>query len=223
MWSVYIYFAFLALSVVVWSLRFKHLDTPQKILGLCLAITLLVEAYAAHLMFQKINNSFLYHLLIPLQYLFLSGVFYVALSGKRIRRAILLTLPVYVVAVLIFFLTVQTILEYNSYARVLKNVLVVAWVLFYYREVFIGVKVSRLEREPMFWISTGLLFYSLGNVFVDGLMYYLIHQSYSWARPIYLINVFLGILLNLTFLISFLVKREPPKVATPLKPYPIPL
>ncbi|MFB9862738.1 hypothetical protein EFA69_19180 [Rufibacter immobilis] len=223
MWFIYIYFAFLALSVVSWGIRFKHLETPQKILGFSLAITLTVEIYAAHLMMQSTNNSFLYHFLIPLQCLLLSSVFYTALSGKKVRKIILFSLPVFVLAVLAIMLTLQTIREYNSFARLMKNVLVACWVLFYYREVFISVKVSRLEREPMFWISTGLLFYSLGNVFVDGLMNYLIHQSKSWALPIYYINTFLGILLNLTFFISFLVKKEAPLASPPLKPYSRPL
>ncbi len=209
MWIIlYIYFFFLILSVFFWAYKYGDLKISLRIAGFTALATLLVDVYAAYLLSHDTNNNYLYHILIPIQYVLLSLMFYKELSAPIVRKSILSTLPIFIFAVVFITLRLQSIIEYSSYTRVLKNVLLACWCLLYYREVFLGLRINRLETEPMFWISTGLFFYSLGNVFVDGLMNYLLEQSRGWAKPIYYVNIFLGILLNITFLVSFLLSKK---------------
>jgi len=77
--------------------------------------------------------------------------------------------------------------------------------MFYYREVFLGLKINRLEKDPVFWISTGIFFYFLGTVIVDGLKNYMLESHSPVALTLYYINILLGLLLNLMYLISFIV------------------
>jgi hypothetical protein len=84
--------------------------------------------------------------------------------------------------------------------------LLAAWVLSYYRELFVLLHVSRIEQEPLFWISTGLLFYSLGDFFVEGLMNYMISHSMELAQKFYYVYYLLNILLYLSFIMAFLCK-----------------
>jgi len=208
MWDVYIYFSLLLLSLIFWIIRFKHLQAGLRILGLTLLINCIMEGYAAYLMFHMTNNLYLYNILIPVQYALYALVFYTGLVGGKEIRLILLSIPLYLVVTLLIILHLQTFSEFNSYTRLMKDVLIACWALLYYREVFTGLRVIRLHKEPMFWISTGLFFYSLGSFFSDGFMDYLLGLSYKMAHMLYYINVFLGLLLNVTFLIAFMFSKN---------------
>jgi len=213
MWEIFIHFTLVLLPLSLWLMKYKGLGTDMRILGFTIAITLLIEGYAAYLVFQLTRNLYLYHLLIPIQYTLFSLVFYQALEGDAPRKAILASIPLYLLTVLLITLHLQTTTEFNSYARLLKNALLACWALLYYREVFKDLKIIRLHREPMFWISTGLFFYSLGNFFVDGLMNYLLGISFELAHALYYVSVFLGYFLYITFLIAFVLSCKYPNVA----------
>jgi hypothetical protein len=106
----------------------------------------------------------------------------------------------------LFAFTIQPLNAYNSYAVIIKNSLLSIWILCYYRELFVLLHINRIEQEPLFWISTGVLFYSLGDFFVEGLMNYLISHSMDLAQKLYYIYYLLNILLYLTFIMAFLCK-----------------
>ncbi|MBB6611770.1 hypothetical protein H7F15_12030 [Pontibacter sp. Tf4] len=206
MWELYVHFSLLALNLAVWLVLYKKLDSPFRLLGWTLLLTALFEAYAAYLLLNKTRNLHLYHLLTPLQYVLYSLVFYKVLEGTIYRRAVILTIPAYLLVSGIITFFFQGLSEYNSYALSLKNVLLTLWVLLYYREIFTSLKVVELTKDAMFWTSTGLLFYSLGSFFVDGLMHYMLGKSFEMANAFFYISIFLGYLLHGTFLIAFLLE-----------------
>jgi len=212
MWDVYVYFSLLFLSLACWLSRFRDLSPALKALGVPLLATLVMEGYAAYLMFQMTNTVWLYHFITPVQYTLYAFVFYHGLAGAGIKKTVLVSVPLYLLASLFIILQLQSSSEYNSYARLMKDALIVCCALVYYWEVFTKLQVIRLAREPMFWVSTGLLFYSLGNFFADGLMNQLLEQSYRLAHAVFYINVFLGLLLHATFLVAFWLTREQPAV-----------
>jgi hypothetical protein len=81
------------------------------------------------------------------------------------------------------------------------------WILLYYRQLFIQLKIIKLEREPLFWISTGLLFYAFGSFFVEGLMKELIDYSLALASKYYYnILIVLVSFLYVMFIVSFLCR-----------------
>lgn len=205
MWEVYVHFCLLLLNILVWVTRYRYFSTALRLLGWALLFTALVETYAAYLLLNKIRNLHLYHLLTPVQYAFYTLVFTQALEGRKLRYLLLLSIPLYVLTSVLITLFVQGLSEYNSYALSLKNVALVCWVLLYYRDVFARLQVVRLNRHAMFWVSTGLLFYSLGSFFVDGVMHYVLSESFKMANALFYISIFLGYLLHGTFLIAFVL------------------
>ncbi len=211
MWDIYVYFIQLALGLLLWALKFRHLPVGLKILGYTLLLTLLAEGYAAYLMFQRTTNFYLYHFLVPLQYTLFSCLFYSELKGGRARKTVLASIPLYLLVSSLILLLLQETSEVNTYARLLKNVLIICWAFLYCREIFLGLTVVQLEKEPMFWVSTGLFFYSLGNFFVEGLMNRILEVSYALAHALYFISIFLGLLLNITFLVAFALCGRSPR------------
>lgn len=207
MWPVYFHFALLALNILLWLVKFRYLNTSLRLLGLLLLLTLLFEVYAAFLMFNQVRNLYLFHYLTPLQYVLTALLFRSTLHSVRFRTIITYSIPVFLVISLLISLTVQGTNDYNSYALMLKSLLTTCWVLCYFREIFSGLRLVRLETEPMFWVSTGMLFYALGSFFAEGLMNYLLLQSYPFALQLYYLSVLLGYLLYSAFLVALLLAK----------------
>jgi uncharacterized membrane protein YuzA (DUF378 family) len=214
MWDIYFHFTLLLANLLLWGARYRFLSPPLLLLGVTLALTLLVEGYAAYLMWQLTRNLYLYHLLTPMQYAGYAFVFYRSLSPSRAAQAILASVPLFLLACLGFTL-LQGTDTFNSYAVSGKHLLLVGCALCYYHQVFARLEEERLYTAPMFWISSGLLFDSLGKFFLYGLMNTLLGESIPLARLLYCLSGILGYILYLTFLIAFrLGSRTAPRPAT---------
>lgn len=183
--DVYLFISFLSVLLILFLIILKSATLEQRILGLLICITLPSEILGGFLQARSINNLFIYHILVPLQYSLYAVIFYYNIESRGIKKLILLSIPVVISAALIFSLTIQQLNHYNSYAILLTSFFTCLWILIYYRQVFTQLKIVHLEREPLSWISTGLLFYSLGGFFVEGLMQNLITFSMELAKWYY--------------------------------------
>jgi hypothetical protein len=212
MLDVYINIFFLALLICLFFLKLEETTPEQKILGVVILITFPVELYGGYLQWYKLNNLFIYHVLVPIQYSIYASIYYLHIASGWVKKFIVLSVPVVFLVALVLAFTIQPILplhdtSYNSYVIALCNLLLVLWILIYYRQLFIQLKIIRLEREPLFWISTGLLFYGLGSFFAEGFMQVLIERSPALAtRYYYSVTVVLLCLLYIMFIISFLCR-----------------
>lgn len=205
MWDLWVYFSLLALNLLAWLARFRHHTTALHLLGGALLVTFLMEGYSAFLMFRQVRNLHIYQLLAPAQYALFAATLGLTIIGTGWRKAIVWSIPLYVMLVLLITYWFQASEEFNSYALSLKHLLLAVWCLVYIREVFHYMKVDRLEREPSFWIASGLLFHALGSFFNDGLMNTMLGESFEAAHTFYFIGVFLSFLLYLMTLVAFLL------------------
>ncbi|ARS35756.1 hypothetical protein [Pontibacter actiniarum] len=204
MWDIYLHFALLLANLLLWGACYRSLLRPLRVLGATLALTLLLEGYAAYLMWHLMRNLYLYHLLTPVQYAGYALVFYQALKPGLPAKAIRSSIPLFLL-VSLFFALLQGTDTFNSYASSLKHLLLAGCALMYYYDIFTHLSEARLHTAPLFWVSTGLLFHSLGNFFLYGLMNTLLVESFELAHLLYYFSEFLGYLLYLTFLIAFLL------------------
>ena len=206
--EVYLFIAFLSVLLILFLIILKSATLEQKILGLLVCITLPSEIYGGFLQARSTNNLFIYHILVPLQYCLYATIFYYNIEAKGVKKLILMSLPVAIISALVFALTVQPLNAYNSYAILITSFFTCLWILLYYRQLFTQLKIVYLEREPVFWISTGLLFYSLGGFFVEGLMGNLIDNSMQLAKWYYYhVYVFLVGFLYSMFILAMLCRK----------------
>jgi len=205
--DVYLNITLLSGILCLFLIKRKVLTYEQKIIGLLIAVTLPFELYAGYLQSFNINNLFVYHILIPVQYCFYAYLYYCHIEFKSIKKLILLSVALVITAAVVLGLTIQPPDYYNSYVIILSNFLICVWVLTYYRQLFVHLRIINLKREPLFWISTGLLFFALGDFFVEGLMKALLEQSLTMARWYYY-NIYVPVLclLYVLFIISFICR-----------------
>ena len=194
--------------MALFLIRYYQLSTAMKWVGVAHGVNVLslVVGHVMKLNGSK-NNLFIFHFALIFVYAAFANGFYFALKIREIRRLLMLSVGVFSVAAVGFMLTIQPLSQYNSYALTLANVLLISWSLVYLYAAYSEMKLVRLERDPFFWVSVGLLFTSLGNFFANGLMSYLIRESRPYAYKVYLLEEVMTMVLFVILCVAVLADR----------------
>jgi hypothetical protein len=210
MWDadVVIYFTFAVLCLSLFLLRYYRLSKAMRWVGIAHGINTISLATGQVMMMNGVkNNLFIFHFSLLFIYASYAVAYYFALSQVTTKRLILLSIGLFVLVSLGITYTIQPIDKYNSYAMILSYLLLIVLSLTYVYTLFSEVKIAGLEQDPMFWVSIGLLFTSLGGFFANGLMSYLIRESRQVAYEIYMVEELMSLLLVFTLIVALLADR----------------
>lgn len=92
----------------------------------------------------------------------------------------------------------QGILDMNANTRAVESLLIIGCSLYYFFRVLRDLEVPRIQAEPMFWVSAGLLVYFAGNLFlfalsaevvqtlsgIEGVKLFIIHALLNFSKNI---------------------------------------
>jgi hypothetical protein len=194
-----IYFILLLTALAMYGMA---LATKQRFITLLfiyllssVVVTLLAIYVRTHT--RSGNNLFLFHIFTPVEYTLLSLVYYTVLSEPKVRRAVLVSIPVFIGLSVFFSVFVQGTLDNNSYIGIIESILLVCQALLFLREVLLFKQVTALYRYPLFWISTGILVYFTETLVIEGVLDYLIRHSMELALQAYRISYIFKYLLFL--------------------------
>jgi hypothetical protein len=183
-----LYFLFLLVTLFCYSLaaiKRKNLFNTI-ILGYCLVvlITSTIALYYMYFAHHK-NNLFLFHIFTPVEYSLISWLYAKNFHTPLLRKLTAFSIPLFVALALVFSIYIQPININNSDIIIIESILLCAWALLYLRELIIFEQTEPPFRTPLFWLSVGVMFYFLGNLFVEGLLNYLMRYSMESARRFY--------------------------------------
>ncbi len=182
-----------------------------------LFITVLVESIGS--LWSLANNSSgkyaMYNIFTTFEFLFYVFLFYKHLKKIIFKKIALLFFPFFLTAVIVNFTFIQGFdRTFNTYAFLLGSFFIVVFCCFYFYESVLPDQIDlQLSKQPFFWISSGLLIFYLGSVFINALFQYLISNDLqSEGKKIYnIINRSLNIILYSTFCIAFYLCPDPRK------------
>ncbi|MFA0964079.1 hypothetical protein AB9P05_19885 [Roseivirga sp. BDSF3-8] len=147
----------IGLALLAGLFRFPVLTPVQRLIFLLIVITALVEIASRILWVYKINNLPLFHFFALAEFYLLCRVYRRALSGLP---------PIYFdTATALFFLFAlwnmwyQGLKAFNSHALTLSAVFFILLSILYFYQLLKKVEYERLEKNPMFWINSGVLVY----------------------------------------------------------------
>jgi hypothetical protein len=93
--------------------------------------------------------------------------------------------------------------------QVVQSLLVLGMVALYFRKLLNELQVRSLEREPMFWVSTGLVIYFLGYLQIALFSNYLLsHYSSQFNLNVWEIQVLLSIVLHSCYLLALWIRPQ---------------
>ncbi len=173
-------FLFSLIPIAVGLVKLRRLDREQRLLLVLCGIVLLTEIISKVLIYGfKTSNMVVGNVYFIIELFLLFMIF----RGVFLKAKILSTIKLYVI-----LLTGMTLL-YNTFVigwfslnmifRVIESFTIILFALGYYFFTLNDVKVEKLERDSMFWISTAVLIYFSGNLFLFVVNNYLVANQSS--------------------------------------------
>jgi hypothetical protein len=206
--SFYLYIV--ALSIIVGALRFRSLEPkPVKWLVPFLCVTLAVELAGLITTRMNIRNLWMFNVFTCSEFVFYSWVYLNILENQRVKKLIRYAIVVYPLLFLINIFWIEGIYRFHTLTYRIGSVMIVVWAYLYFRQLMRSSSYSPVLRNPIFWISTGLLFFYAGFFFYMTAGSILIYAKGFYSKLVFdTISDTLNLLLYSCFLISFLCQMS---------------
>ena len=189
-----LHFGFLCFAIICWLFNKKRKTLVYlKYTGVFLFTTFLFDGAAVAIMFNQYlaikigSNLFLYHFLIPIQFIILMLLYRNVILSEGYRKVLLILIFAFAVISIFISVKIQTLNFYNAYTALLKHFIIVLVVLAYFYELLIKTPYERITEQTVFWISIGLLFHATVNILLEGVSNYLSTYSKENYDVIYLL------------------------------------
>jgi hypothetical protein len=207
LWYDIVNFSLIILCIAVIGLKYNTVPYEIKFLLAYFILTFLLEITSLFFILKGTNNLFLYHAIIPFQYLITS--YYLLLLLRKNRNTLVLFFLIISVAVMLAFSFLYTNLsEYYSFASILKNLLTSLLILLYFRKIFITTTDFDSDTGLNAWVCAGLFINCLGSFFIEGTMNYLMFTDREMATNFYYLRIGLDFFFYIVFLLSVLLKSN---------------
>jgi hypothetical protein len=174
-----------------------------------LVFTLAVDVGAVlYSYYFKKSNHFIINIYLPVSFSFYFLIFSKTFETKKFKTIIYTAFIVYLLFFLYDIIFIEGLYYFNTYSYCLGSILIVMCCLLYFMRLFTSDRLMNYFTIPMFWISTGLLFFFVGSLVLMSLMRYIIENHIDPDGRIYeFIMVTLNVLLYGAFTISFLCNQ----------------
>jgi hypothetical protein len=121
-------------------------------------------------------NLFLLHIYTIFDFILLTLIFKPVL-GARLTRFLTIAFSLFAATNSIFFEHLRT---ENVLNRSLSALILMFYALSFFTKTLREMKIQKLENEPLFWISIGVLFYNAGSFFIFLFSHYLTPIQDLW-------------------------------------------
>jgi hypothetical protein len=210
----FIYFemaAFIASALTWQSLKGTALRLFPLFLFFIVAAEL-IGNYISQVLHQK--NGWLFNITTTLEYIFYAHIFSLTLRDPAFKTMARRFMAIYPMVVLLNLLFVQGFTEFHSYTVVLGSLFMIILCCLFFYELLLNPLEGELRKVPMFWISTGILFFHLGDLSFD-LLFNLLKNDATGKEFFSSINNNLILILYSCFIIAFLCQRSLAKSLSP--------
>jgi mannose-6-phosphate isomerase-like protein (cupin superfamily) len=169
-----------------------------------LLLTIGIEYWGHYLSVRGVNNMMLYNFFTLFEFLYYLIIISLIVQGNRIRKGIMITMVVYSLIAIINILFIQDKRMFHSMGYALGCLIVVAFCVSFFLELFRAPKSIKLAHNPAFWICSGLLFFYCCGFPLYGLANYwgdissLVLNYFS--QIVMIMNVFLYSLFTIAFI-----------------------
>lgn len=202
----YLHIYFIALAVITGAVAYRKMNTlPLRLFLLFLLYTLVNECIAYWMMSLNLRNHWLYNIYNYVRFPLLAIIYYFLINNpllKKIIAGFLLSIPLLLAVNMYIY---GTFYQLHTLAILYGSLFIIFLTISFLRQLLYLPLEDSILHHPFFWISSGLLFYFLGNVPFLGALNYLIANNPGVAVQLYLINRILNILMYTLFTVAFII------------------
>lgn len=176
-----------------------------RLFPIFLGISLGVQLFAPWLVVVLKNNSILFNFYAILNFSFYLFVLGSVISNKQTKNVIFNSIWIFVLLALCNLFFLQGVHHWNSLTYSVGCLLIIAFCIYYFLEIFRLPNATKLYNQPAFWIITGFLFFYACSFPFLGLANFLSNEGVL-IRNLSTILIVLTFLMYLLFAIGFIVR-----------------
>jgi hypothetical protein len=188
--------------------NYSKLDNVLKLVALfCLLSVIpdaisLITAYVLKLVF---NNLFFMHLYDLMAVIFFTIIYYKAFYSGIAKKITLILGAVSLIVVISNAIFIEGIAVYPSVSNTVLSLLLIVLSLMYFYQLLTRQEFTYIEKQGMFWINSGVLFYYAINIFL-----FMLFNKISGddKAEYYMVQSITNIIGNLLYSVGLLCKPQ---------------
>lgn len=157
----------ICLPAAIGLIRLRNLTWEQQIVLRLVGISIFFEFAALYIgAALDLKNLPLLHIFTVLQFYLLALIYRRNLPPVIPTRIINWLIIVFVVIAILSAIFLEGLLRFNTYPRALESIMLIFFSLTFFYKTLKELKIKKLEREPVFWINSGVLIYFSGSLLI---------------------------------------------------------
>lgn len=188
--------------------NYRHLDTVLKIMALfCLLSVIpdMISMVTAYLLRLRFNNLFLMHLYDAVAVIFFTIIYYKAFYTPVFKKITLILGVSALFTMLINSIFIEGISVYPSVSNTVLSLFLIILSLTYFYQLLTRQEFTYIEKQGLFWINSGVLFYYSITIFLF-MLYNKINNTHR--SDYYMMQSVTNIIGNLLFSVGLLCKPQ---------------
>jgi len=185
--------------------NYKYLDKILKIAALFFLVSSLFDWVLEFTKRVAHNNLPAIHLFIVVSIVFFAAIYYYAFFNRFLKRLTIILAIIALLLVIFNIIFIEGIWEYPSMSNTVLGVLVIFFSLAYFYQLLNRQEFIHIEKQGLFWINAGVLFYYSINLFLFMLLRKIIAAH---LEDYFMIHIITNIIANILFTVGLLCKPQ---------------
>jgi len=195
------------LPIIAALYNYRHLDSVLKLMAFFCLLSIIPDFVGLITTYLNIvfNDLFLIHLFDMMAVIFFTLIYQRAFY-KRVLKKMTLIFGITSLAAMIFnVIFIESIWSYPSVSNTILSVLLIILSLIYFYELLSRQEFTYIEKQGMFWINSGVLFYFAITIFL-----FMLYKKISDTdrSNYYMMQSVMNIIANLIFSVGLLCKPQ---------------
>lgn len=205
-YSVYVY-----LPVLLGLFLLKRLNSAQKLILYVASLTAINHAISqvVYRFTEDHNNTWVYHIYVPILFWLTWRIYRDELKSVFSDMFFKILLTVCILFFLANSLFIQELKISPTNGIFVLSGVFIFWGFSYFYSLLKQTKFKSLEREPVFWFTTGVLMYYSSTILIFLLVFNYLEEKAAATYIAVIMNAFFNLVLVTSYLISLWVK--PPR------------
>ncbi|HZY35843.1 MAG TPA: hypothetical protein VFE53_04300 [Mucilaginibacter sp.] len=200
------------LPVLAALVNYKNLDKILKIAAVyCLVSVISDIALQMVVRVDLPNNYPVIHIYIAISILLLGAMYFYAFFNPMLKNTVLVTSSVVLAFAIADMIFMEGINDYPSLSNTVLSILITCFSLLYFYQLLTRQEFVHIEKQALFWINAGMLFYFAINIFVFMLFKRILSEH---KVSLYVINNLSNIVANILFTVGLLCKPQNQKATS---------
>lgn len=195
-------FAPVLLGVFLW----KRLNQVQRLIFYIGVVTAANHALSSVVREKFDLNVWVYHIYVPILFWFTWKIYKMELKALFEKRAFNVLLYVVLTFFVVNSALIQGLKTTPTYAIFILSGVFIFWCFSYFYSLLRQTQYKSLEKEPLFWFTTGVLMYYSSTILIFLLVFNFLAEDTDATYIALILNAFFNLVLITAYLISIWVK-----------------